>query len=188
MIPKLLFLLLIPFLLIPVHAATDEQPIPSWIKLIAGAWVDGDVKDNEFKEAIEFLVEKDIIAIGIPHPVASTNNVYEEKLQELEIVQKDDMINTLQSELEETKSEHLQVVIDLEFYQQYSQELKENLDNARSEFDQYKKDYPLKVGNIGGEMVSAETIIRLTAEIGKLRDDYEQLADEYDELARNSQE
>ena len=180
---RLLFLLLIPFLLIPVYA-TEDDPIPSWIKVLADAWVDDDLNDHEFKEAIKFLIEKNIIVIDSPQPVAVTIDDSEKRIFKLELAQKDDMVSKLQDELEELKSKHSKTVDSLKEEQDYAEQMKADLKQAWSDFEQYKKEYPLKVGNIGGETVSAETVKRLTAELADLRASYEELSREHDRLER----
>jgi plastocyanin len=41
----------------------QEHIVPSWIKVTVGFWVDGDVDDPTFLEAIKFLIENKIIII-----------------------------------------------------------------------------------------------------------------------------
>ncbi len=49
----------------PTPQDSDEKPtgIPSWIKFTAGVWVDGDSSDDEFINAIQYLIENRIIVI-----------------------------------------------------------------------------------------------------------------------------
>lgn len=42
-------------------AFADNNEIPSWVKGVAAFWVQGEITDTEFIEAIEFLVEQKII-------------------------------------------------------------------------------------------------------------------------------
>ena len=44
-------------------ADADGEKIPSWIKLTAGYWINGDVSDDEFLSALQFLVDKGILVI-----------------------------------------------------------------------------------------------------------------------------
>jgi len=62
---KLLFLLLLPVLLIPVYAQEDTIEIPSWVKGVANFWVEDKINDVEFAEALEFLIDSNIIQLGI---------------------------------------------------------------------------------------------------------------------------
>lgn len=57
---------IIPFLLIPVFAQTDDSSIPSWVKIIAGSWYKGEVSDTTFKNAMESLIKSNIIEIENP--------------------------------------------------------------------------------------------------------------------------
>lgn len=60
---KLLLLLLIPILTIPVYAQESTSEIPAWVKGVANFWVEDNINDNEFLEAITFLIEHQIIKI-----------------------------------------------------------------------------------------------------------------------------
>lgn len=42
----------------------EEELIPSWIKVIAGAWYNGELSDAEYVGAMEFLIEANIININ----------------------------------------------------------------------------------------------------------------------------
>ncbi len=42
----------------------EQTSIPEWVKGIASYWVDGNITDDEFAEAIEFLLENEIITIS----------------------------------------------------------------------------------------------------------------------------
>lgn len=46
-----------------VNVSGEEALIPSWIKNTAGFWVDGKIGDQEFVQALQYLVEKDILKI-----------------------------------------------------------------------------------------------------------------------------
>jgi len=41
----------------------NAESIPEWVKGVAGFWADGSISENEFLNAIKFLIEKDIIVI-----------------------------------------------------------------------------------------------------------------------------
>ena len=55
---KILALLLVPILLIPVYAQESTSEIPAWVKGVANFWVEGNISDQEFGEAISFLIEQ----------------------------------------------------------------------------------------------------------------------------------
>lgn len=59
-------LLILPLLLILVvpFAFADNDEIPVWVKGVASFWVQGQITDAEFIEAIEFLIENKIIEIS----------------------------------------------------------------------------------------------------------------------------
>ncbi len=46
-----------------VTVSAEERIIPSWIKTTAGFWVDDEIGDKEFIQALQYLVEKDILKI-----------------------------------------------------------------------------------------------------------------------------
>lgn len=61
---KIFLTLLLPLLIIPVYAQeSTESSIPSWIKSIAGAWSNDQLTDIEFTEALEFLIESEVISL-----------------------------------------------------------------------------------------------------------------------------
>ena len=41
----------------------NAESIPEWVKGVAGFWADGSISENEFLNAIKFLIEKDVIVI-----------------------------------------------------------------------------------------------------------------------------
>lgn len=51
------------------HAMTT---LPEWVKLIAGSWADGSASDDEFIDAIEYLVSEDVVHIS---PVAGSDSI-----------------------------------------------------------------------------------------------------------------
>ena len=61
-----------------IHAE-DEALIPSWIRNTAGFWVSGDVTDHEFLNAIQFLIENDIIILNSEKilPISDEKNTIE---------------------------------------------------------------------------------------------------------------
>jgi hypothetical protein len=46
-----------------IDVSGEEALIPSWIKTTAGFWVDDKIEDKEFIQALQYLVEKDILKI-----------------------------------------------------------------------------------------------------------------------------
>ncbi len=56
----------------PTPTTTPSPKVPSWIKTTAGFWVDGFSSDNEFVNAIEFLINEGIIVIP---PTASGGEI-----------------------------------------------------------------------------------------------------------------
>lgn len=61
-----ILLAIIPMLVIPVLAQEESDYIPSWIKVIAGAWYKDEIDDVTFSNAMKFLIENNIIRIENP--------------------------------------------------------------------------------------------------------------------------
>jgi len=51
-------------ILVPNSSAQDAQ-IPGWIKDVAGWWASGEISENEFLTGIEYLINNNIISLGI---------------------------------------------------------------------------------------------------------------------------
>lgn len=51
------------FLIPSITAQSDEYSIPSWIKVVAGAWSEDKITDSEYQDAMTFLIEHEIITI-----------------------------------------------------------------------------------------------------------------------------
>jgi len=52
------------FSLATSYASAQDQPIPSWIKNVAGFWAKGQTSDIEFLNAIEFLIGEGVIRVS----------------------------------------------------------------------------------------------------------------------------
>ena len=61
-----LFGILLTSTITPGFAQTDSEIFPEWIKTTIKFWADGLVTDTEFKNALEYLIEKQIIVIDKP--------------------------------------------------------------------------------------------------------------------------
>lgn len=48
---------------IPLTVSADKEIIPSWIKSTAGFWVNDQISDGEFMDAIEYLIEQGTIQV-----------------------------------------------------------------------------------------------------------------------------
>ena len=60
-------------------ASAEEGLVPLWIKNTAGFWVDEQVSDTEFLNAIKFLIENDIIILNSEKvlPISDEKNTIE---------------------------------------------------------------------------------------------------------------
>lgn len=87
------------------HYASAEQEIPSWIKKIITLWAEGQISDTEFTNAMEYLIENNIIKIsGI-----SLNSQIQKQLDYLEAKNEvnQEELQTLRTENEEYRIEIL---------------------------------------------------------------------------------
>ena len=164
---KILFLLFLPLLLMPVYAQQDTG-IPSWIKVIAGAWANDDLTDIEFQEAIKFLIQQDIIPMD--NVIVTQKPVLDEqkRLSQLELDPKDNKIRILEKELEDYGADNSIMLLKITEQQSTIDSLYDQVNLKRDELQQYKKDYPLKIGNIGGMLV-VDYIQQLEDRISKLK-------------------
>lgn len=91
---KILLLSLLPILLVPVYAQEATTDIPVWVKGVANFWVEGNISDDEFGEAITFLIEQGIFKIDsvtIPESIQVISDG-EKRLYELEIKNLEDEV------------------------------------------------------------------------------------------------
>jgi hypothetical protein len=87
-----------------IYADEDEEltTIPSWIKGVANFWIDGGINDAEFIEALEFLIDSNIIKLGDSIVVDNTVSVItteQKDILDLTISQKEDRIKILENEV-----------------------------------------------------------------------------------------
>lgn len=103
--------LILSFALIPVDAQETEL-IPSWVKATAGWWSEGNINDDEFMEALEFLIENGAIDINVdesnqdmsPDPFGRADNPQAVAIEEglrAEVKTHEDTIGDLESQLEQ---------------------------------------------------------------------------------------
>jgi len=155
-------------------AEESDYTIPPWIKGIAAYWVDDNLVDAEFRNAMEYLIQQGIFVIESVRITETTLSDEEERLYQLEIAQRDDRITILKDELEDTGKDNAILLQSIVEKDQIIKQSQTSLKNVKSEFETYKEDYPLKVGYIGGKLVNADTIRELEQQIKEL----EQINDE----------
>jgi len=131
-------LVLLPLFLIisviPISFA-DNNEIPSWVKIIAGAWYNDEIDDNTFSEAISFLIENNIIKIENPLNMS----LAETPVQVLNMQKIIDESNAYQLDLENqihVLEEENQDMMNAENREWYDQELV----NLRSELTKHYED------------------------------------------------
>lgn len=64
-------------------AQNDTKEIPTWVKGVANFWVDDLIDDTEFTEALEFLIDTNIIELGNFTYVSEQENDWESKYNNL---------------------------------------------------------------------------------------------------------
>jgi len=62
--------------------SAQESQIPAWVKGVANFWVEGNISDGEFGEAITFLIEQNIIRVAMPNTADNTD--LKNKISQLE--------------------------------------------------------------------------------------------------------
>jgi len=58
-----------------------KPKVPDWVQTTAQFWVDGDVSDREFTDALGFLVKERIIVVEVEPPITETDEPVDEKPQ-----------------------------------------------------------------------------------------------------------
>lgn len=154
---QLLFLALLPLLLIPVYAQ-EEVSIPSWIKVVAGAWANNELTDLEYSQAMSFLIEQEIIKIN----------------QDVSKSQVEDFTNQIQS----LESEIIEIGLDNSQLLLGVVEKQKQIDLITDQFNDYKSSHSHKVGNIGGAPIDANTINQLQEQIQNLESVISELENE----------
>ena len=90
---KILLLSFLPLLLVPVYAQEATTDIPVWVKGVANFWVEGNISDDEFGEAITFLIEQRIFkidSVDIPEQTFLSDD--QKRLYDLEISNLEDEV------------------------------------------------------------------------------------------------
>lgn len=106
---------------------TDQEPIPKWIKIVAGAWYDDEINDSEYTNAMEFLIERGLITI-------SSSN-YHTTDSETDVGLMADNI-ALASEIEKLKSEKIDLETTLVQVMADSKQKTENWKKAELELEE----------------------------------------------------
>ncbi len=147
----LLSVIVLSVLVIPVYAqeSNESDLIPTWVKGIFSYWVDDKINDSEAIEALQFLIDTNIIKIGNTQIV----NMSSIDQNTLELEQKNNRISILENESKGFETEKTKLLETIEEHKQKSDALQTSLTKSQSDFKQFKKDYPLKIGNIGGKLV-----------------------------------
>jgi len=68
-----------------ISVSAEEGLIPSWIKNTAGFWANDQISDNEFLNAIQFLINEGILKVGETEQT-QTESTFEKTLSELPLV------------------------------------------------------------------------------------------------------
>jgi len=71
--------------IIPSYSSSYD--IPSWVKGVANFWVEGNISDDEFGEAITFLIEQEILRVEMPNTADNSELQNEIASLEEEILQ-----------------------------------------------------------------------------------------------------
>jgi len=85
-----------------VTAQSETNEIPSWIKGVANFWIEGGIDDADFIEALEFLIDNNVIKLGENVVLDNTMSVItteQKNILDLTISQKEDRIKILENEV-----------------------------------------------------------------------------------------
>jgi len=66
-VTTLVALLAVSMVFLPLVVSAENQPVPSWIKGVAGFWSSNKISDNEFVNAMEFLINSGTIRLQKIH-------------------------------------------------------------------------------------------------------------------------
>jgi len=97
--------------IIPSYSSSYD--IPSWVKGVANFWVEGNISDNEFGEAITFLIEQEILRVEMPN--TADNSELQNKINQLESEKA-----RLQNEITQLKGKNSQLQNELNSIQKSS--------------------------------------------------------------------
>jgi len=78
----------------PLDAESAEYEIPTWVKGIAGFWVDDRISDKDFAEGLSFLITEGILQVPLMESLQNQVTELENQIKELE-----DEISTFKIEL-----------------------------------------------------------------------------------------
>jgi len=168
-----------------IQAQEDIVEIPSWIKGVANFWIEGGIDDADFIEALEFLIDNNVIKLGentVVEDTMASLTVDEKEFLELTIEQKEDRIKILENEIKDIGLDNSKMLVSITELQESNDSLQTSLTETIIEFDTYKKDYPLKVGNIGGELVNVDTITNLENQLESHKQTIDELETEIRQL------
>jgi len=123
-----IFVIVVSFTTIISISAQEKYDIPAWVKNVAGFWVEDEIADQDFGDAISFLINENIIKIPENSQLQEENSQLRNENSQLKntyselqnknseandlLVQRDDelvnalnKINQLQQEISELKSD-----------------------------------------------------------------------------------
>lgn len=112
-VPLIIVSLIISITVVSTVSAQGEYSIPVWVKGVANFWVEDNISDDEFGEAITFLIEQGILRVEMPNMV--DNSELKNKVTQLESKNA-----ILQSEVSYLKKQNSKLQTDLEQFQQSS--------------------------------------------------------------------
>lgn len=162
----------------------DENLIPVWIKVIAREWSQSNISDPEYIQSLEWMITNNIIVLDDSQlsqiPLAETEKMlYKQEIRTLK--------NTI-SILENNIISQDEMYDDMVSLEEQMQEWKGKYDDEKNEFRQYREDYPLKVGNIGGELVNVDAVKALQQQIEDTRAYSDTLKTELNDLEKEFKE
>jgi len=112
-VPLIIVSLIISITVVSTVSAQGEYSIPVWVKGVANFWVEDNISDYEFGEAITFLIEQGILQVEMPN--MGDNSELKNKVTQLESknARFEDQVSYL-------KEQNLKLQTELEQFQQSS--------------------------------------------------------------------
>lgn len=132
-----------------ISAQSESGEIPSWIKGIADFWVDGRINDAEFIEALEFMIDNNVIKLGNTVSVANTMSVemVELKKENGELQEKFNVIFKDKKRSDKSYNNQIQTLINekRDIIDEIQEEYFDDIQNMKKEYDNILKEKEIEI-------------------------------------------
>jgi len=104
--------------------------VPGWVKVVAGAWAEEQISDQEFINAVEFLIDEEVIQLPIAGPTAEVDGADQAAINDLWTA-----INNLQTQVNNIQVAPTVVAEPIDTDQAQIDELRTAVENLTSTVD-----------------------------------------------------